>query len=69
MLQKKDIPQQLKDAVISIEDRRFYKHHGVDPWRIVSAAMSNASGSAGLQGGEYIRSAIDQTLLLLDQAL
>ncbi len=58
---EKDIPQQLKDAVISIEDRRFYKHHGVDPWRIVSAAMSNASGSAGLQGG----STLDQQLIKL----
>lgn len=56
------IPQQLKDAVVSIEDRRFYKHHGVDPYRIVAAAFSNVTGSsAGLQGG----STLDQQLIKL----
>ena len=58
----KDIPQQLKDAVISIEDRRFYKHIGVDPIRIVAASIANVTGSsAGLQGG----STLDQQLIKL----
>src|SRR5699024_1943240 len=26
-----EIPQQLNDALVSVEDRRFYKHIGVDP--------------------------------------
>lgn len=61
-IKTEDIPQQLKDAVVSIEDRRFYKHHGVDPVRIVSAALSNVTGSsAGLQGG----STLDQQLIKL----
>lgn len=61
-VKENQIPQQLKDAVVSIEDRRFYKHHGVDPYRIVAAAFSNISGSsAGLQGG----STLDQQLIKL----
>ncbi|KRN34372.1 transglycosylase domain-containing protein [Liquorilactobacillus mali] len=55
------IPQTLKDAVVSIEDRRFYKHHGVDPLRIAGAALSNLSASSGLQGG----STLDQQLIKL----
>ncbi len=49
------IPATLKQAVVSIEDRRFYKHHGVDPIRIVGAALSNITGSSlGMQGGSTL---------------
>jgi penicillin-binding protein 1A len=41
------IPQTLKDAVISIEDRRFYKEKfGVDPIRIVGAFVNNVTGKS-----------------------
>lgn len=49
------VPTNLKHAVVSIEDRRFYKHHGVDPIRIVGAATANIFGrSAGMQGGSTL---------------
>lgn len=49
------IPKQLKNAVVSIEDRRFYKHHGVDTIRILGAATSNVFGRpAGMQGGSTL---------------
>lgn len=48
------IPQQLKDAVVSIEDRRFYQEFlGVDPIRIVSAFVNNVTTDS-LQGGSTI---------------
>ena len=31
------IPQVMKDAIVSIEDERFYKHHGVDIKRTLGA--------------------------------
>lgn len=34
------IPQNLKNAYVSIEDQRFYKHHGVDIKRTASAIAS-----------------------------
>lgn len=34
------IPQNLKNAYVAIEDQRFYKHHGVDIKRTVSAIAS-----------------------------
>ena len=34
------IPKRLKDAYVSIEDERFYKHHGVDVKRTASAIAS-----------------------------
>ena len=50
-----EIPKTLKEAVVSIEDRRFYKHGGVDPIRIAGAALANLRGSAlGMQGGSTL---------------
>lgn len=48
-----EIPQQLKDAITSIEDKRFYKHIGVDPIRILGATLSNIRGG-NLQGGSTL---------------
>lgn len=49
------IPKELKQAVVSIEDRRFYKHNGVDPIRITGAALANLRGSSlGMQGGSTL---------------
>jgi penicillin-binding protein 1A len=54
-VQAEDIPDSLKNAVISIEDRRFYEHQGVDPIRIIGAALANFRGSSlGLQGGSTL---------------
>lgn len=48
-----ELPQQLQDAIVSVEDRRFYKHIGVDPVRIIGSALSNFT-SGGLQGGSTL---------------
>lgn len=50
-----NIPDGLKQAVVSTEDRRFYKNNGVDPIRIVGAALANVTGSSlGMQGGSTL---------------
>ena len=50
-----ELPKELRDAVVAIEDRRFYQHHGVDPRRIVGATFANIIGSSlGLQGGSTL---------------
>lgn len=41
-----DVPQYMKDAVIAIEDRRFYQHHGVDTKGVLRAIVSNLTGGA-----------------------
>lgn len=54
VISPQDVPQQLEDAIISVEDRRFYKHIGVDPIRIIGSFISNLRGSGGLQGGSTL---------------
>lgn len=54
IIQPNDVPQLLKDAIVSVEDKRFYKHVGVDPVRIIGSAFSNLRGNSGLQGGSTL---------------
>ncbi|MBO0450691.1 MULTISPECIES: PBP1A family penicillin-binding protein [Enterococcus] len=48
------IPQELDDAIVSVEDRRFFKHNGVDPVRIMGSLIHNISNKGGLQGGSTL---------------
>ena len=59
-------PQHLIDAVVAIEDKRFYKHKGIDYNRIAGAALSDArSGGTGRQGGSTITMQLMKNLLSL----
>src|SRR3954467_1467128 len=52
-VQQKDIPEVLKQAVVSIEDKRFYSHGGVDPQGTLRAMWADIRGEA-IQGGSTI---------------
>ena len=47
------LPTYVPEAFIAIEDRRFYRHWGIDPKGILRAAFSNATGGME-QGGSTI---------------
>ena len=49
-----DISLHLVRALISIEDQRFYEHHGFDAVRIVSAALADLRHGRAAQGGSTI---------------
>lgn len=49
-----DMPKQLRDAVVSIEDRRFYQHNGVDLEGVARAFRTNATAGEVEQGGSTI---------------
>jgi penicillin-binding protein 1B len=49
-----DIPKVLRDAVLSVEDRRFFEHPGFDPIRILGAAWADVRHGARVQGGSTI---------------
>ncbi|MBK7161145.1 MAG: PBP1A family penicillin-binding protein [Sphingomonadales bacterium] len=50
----KNLPPHVVQAFLSIEDRRFYSHWGVDPRSIARALWSNTFGSGLKQGGSTI---------------
>src|SRR6476646_3363361 len=51
---EEDMPDAMRNATVSIEDSRFYKHHGVDFEGIVRAAVKNLQNRKTLQGGSTI---------------
>lgn len=48
------IPEQLRNAVVAIEDERFYSHNGVDMQAVMRAFRANAAEGAITQGGSTI---------------
>lgn len=54
VLTEEEVPNILKQAVLAIEDSRFYNHQGVDPIRIVGALLANIRTGNIVQGGSTI---------------
>src|SRR4028119_1115377 len=63
-LQLKEIPEQLVKAFIAIEDRRFYKHRGVDYQGIVRSIVSNLIARDLVQGGSTITQQLARVVFL-----
>ncbi len=49
-----EIPPVLLHAIVSIEDRRFFEHSGVDIWGVSRALLRNATDDETRQGGSTI---------------
>src|SRR5674476_1409053 len=60
------ISQPMRDAVIAVEDHRFYEHGGIDPTGLLRALVHNATHrGGGTQGGstltqQYVKNALIQ---------
>lgn len=50
----KDVPQKFIDCITTFEDRRFFKHPGVDPVAIGRAVIKNVKNKGVVQGGSTI---------------
>jgi len=59
----KDIPQVMKDAVLAIEDARFYHHGGVDYIGLARASLANL-GRAKSQGASTITMQVARNVYL-----
>ena len=59
----KDIPEVMKDAVLSIEDSRFYQHGGVDYIGLLRASIANL-GRAKSQGASTITMQVARNVYL-----
>jgi penicillin-binding protein 1B len=64
LVEFKDIPKALVDAVTSGEDQSFFSHHGLDPIRIGGAFVSNLAETHRLQGGSTITQQLARNFFL-----
>jgi len=60
------IPKQLQDAFIAIEDKRFYKHFGIDIYRVFGAARVNLQTGKFSQGFSSITQQLIKKVYLTD---
>ncbi len=49
-----NVPINVQNAFVALEDKRFYSHHGVDVIRIAGAMLSNIKSGAMIEGGSTI---------------
>jgi penicillin-binding protein 1A len=59
-----ELPAYVPQAVIAIEDRRFYSHFGIDPIGLGRAAFSNFRAGRIVQGGSTITQQLAKNLFL-----
>ncbi len=61
----KQIPRHVVNAVLAIEDRRFYEHPGIDPIRMAGALVANLTGDRPyLEGGSTITQQLVKNIFL-----
>lgn len=58
------LPDYVPNAIIAIEDRRFYSHHGIDPWGLGRAMLTNVTQGRMTQGGSTLTQQLAKNLFL-----
>ena len=59
-----ELPQHLIDAVVSIEDRRFFSHFGLDPLGLARAIWRNLTSGHIVEGGSTLTQQLAKNLYL-----
>ncbi|MDJ0981374.1 MAG: PBP1A family penicillin-binding protein [Kiloniellales bacterium] len=59
-----DLPPHVPQAVIAVEDRRFYSHNGVDVFGLARAMLANIRAGRIVQGGSTITQQLAKNLFL-----
>ncbi|WP_127530248.1 transglycosylase domain-containing protein [Paenibacillus kobensis] len=59
-----EIPKSLINAVVAVEDRRFFEHQGMDVWGIGRALIRNAAAGHTVQGGSTITQQLAKNVFL-----
>ncbi|MEA2080042.1 MAG: transglycosylase domain-containing protein, partial [Pseudomonadota bacterium] len=67
LLQLDDVPDILLEALIAVEDRKFYTHHGISPPAIARAFWVNLTSGRVVQGGSTLTQQLVKNFFLSNQ--
>lgn len=67
LLRLEDWPQQLKQGLLAVEDRRFYEHAGVDPQGLARAMLRNLRAGRVVEGGSTLTQQLVKNLFLTNK--
>jgi membrane peptidoglycan carboxypeptidase len=59
-----DVPDQLSEALIAIEDERFYQHRGIDTQGLIRAVLTDLYHHRALEGGSTLTQQLVKLLYL-----
>ncbi|HEV2964502.1 MAG TPA: PBP1A family penicillin-binding protein [Candidatus Angelobacter sp.] len=59
-----DFPKVLRDAIISIEDKNFEQHWGIDLWRVMGATYRDVASGSRSQGASTLTMQLSRNLFL-----
>ncbi|REK76784.1 transglycosylase domain-containing protein [Paenibacillus paeoniae] len=59
-----EIPRHMIDAIVAVEDKRFYEHEGMDIWGIGRALIQNVTAGQTVQGGSTITQQLAKNVFL-----
>jgi penicillin-binding protein 1A len=59
-----DFPPVLREALVSIEDKDFYRHSGINFWRIIGAAYRDIESGGKVQGASTLTMQLARNLFL-----
>jgi penicillin-binding protein 1B len=62
-----DFPKELRDAVLAMEDARFYEHQGVSFIGVLRALLINAREGSTVQGGSTLTQQVAKNLFLTQE--
>lgn len=71
-LTAEEIPETVRDAVVAVEDERFFEHNGVDPRGVMRAAVTNMGSGEASEGAstitmQYVRQVLAYTAASPDE--
>lgn len=65
LVRRDELPEKLVKALIVMEDRTFYQHHGVDPKAIARALWANLRAGGVVQGGSTLTQQLVKNFYLI----
>jgi penicillin-binding protein 1B len=64
LVRRQDLPDSLVHALLAVEDRRFFEHHGIDPRGIARALWADLRAGAMVEGGSTLTQQLVKNFIL-----